>query len=341
MRRWSLALAALSALGTTGCDLADLNSSKNGSDSPGAGFYRAPQSDPPSSAQSRVYEDLRQAQDTAQYAGPSEGDSGRRSFDGDQRSFVDMGDADRDAVVQAPGGGRGYRPRATQTAFSDYRRRNFAAEPPAPGNTGRGGSFTDTVRDSYHSSADWAMGKFTNVSLAMGAPWAGKLRNGVPLPPRGEGYYFARYKGNWGTDALVRGIQWMGGRMKAQGHQPMEVWDLSNEDGGRIRGHKSHQNGCDVDIAFYRTSQGFDTKRNWDLLVSALENPHFQVSDVFVASYLRGRLLQYGQKNFGPNDAMVKRAAAVMSHEPNHEDHFHVRIFPPKPGPAPTQVVKI
>lgn len=340
MRRWLSVAAAVLNLGLAGCDWEEIKKHFAGKEGASAsermGLLRTPSQ--PRPEQASAAEEARRIEQAYQYIGADQDDPGRRSFDGDARSYVDMGeDLQTAGVVQASWNGQGARPRAASVAFSDYRFRAAAAAPPSPSSTRREPGFLDRVRDNYHTIADWTGQQFTNVSLALGAPWAGRLKNGVPLPPRGEGYYFARYRGNWGTDALVRGIQWMGSRMKALGHQDMEVWDLSNKDGGQIRNHKSHQNGCDVDIAFYRTSRGFDTARNWDLLVSALENPHFQVSNVFVAGHLAGQLVKHGQETLGPRHPLVLKARSVMSHEPNHEDHFHIRIHPPRPGPVVVQ----
>lgn len=336
MKRWSLVLAVLAAGGMTGCEWADQLAGRASTDkfAGGSGLLRAPDPQRRNRAELRVAQDLERADASSRVVGV-EGDPGRATFDGNPLSYVEPA---QEGAVLASWGGLGTQARANPASLytAGYTPRgNFSPPPPSPAPVPapRTTGIPDTVREGYHQTMDWLNEQFTKASTAVGAPWAGSLRNAVSLPSRGEGFYFARYNGRWGTQALVRGLVWMGAQMKAKGNPDMEVWDLSNKDGGKIRRHRSHQNGRDVDIAFYSDRNGFDTARNWDLLVSVLENPHFRVSNVFVASYLEGKLIRHAQQTLGANHELVRRARSVMSHEPHHEDHFHVRIEDPDGQP--------
>ena len=139
-------------------------------------------------------------------------------------------------------------------------------------------------------------------------------------------------------------------------HHPqsvLRVGDFSLEHGGPIPGHHSHQNGRDVDLGFYAldtrnrpvissqflafdgagqavSSRGirFDDARNWTLLNALLTNPRAEVRSIFVAFWLRTRLLRYGE-SIGSAKSVLERAAAIMMQPPNaepHDDHFHIRI---------------
>jgi penicillin-insensitive murein endopeptidase len=129
------------------------------------------------------------------------------------------------------------------------------------------------------------------------------------------------------------------------------VGDLSLERGGPIAGHHSHQSGRDIDVAFYATDAGgrpttaaaflpvdargrapggarFDDARNWSFLQALLTDGRAEVRSVFVAAWLRDRLLRQAERAGAPKE-LVARAAAVMSQPPDaepHHDHFHVRI---------------
>jgi len=140
------------------------------------------------------------------------------------------------------------------------------------------------------------------------------------------------------------------------------VGDFSGKEGGPLVGHSSHQNGRDVDLGFYVQSdkkkpvfvekffpfdrQGhhigppslwFDDRRNWALLEALLLDSKAEVRAVFVASWLKVRLLKQAQDLHAPKE-LLERAAAVLMQPPNsepHHDHFHVRIACPtsqKPG---------
>ncbi|HEU4412340.1 MAG TPA: penicillin-insensitive murein endopeptidase [Polyangiaceae bacterium] len=131
------------------------------------------------------------------------------------------------------------------------------------------------------------------------------------------------------------------------------VGDLSLEHGGPIAGHHSHQNGRDIDVGFYTADAGgkpmltssflpfdaqgrattapgvrFDDARNWSFVRALLTDGRAEVRAVFVANWLRDRLLREAERQGAPRE-LVARAAAVMMQPPDaepHHDHFHVRI---------------
>lgn len=232
----------------------------------------------------------------------------------------------RDAVASRPSGNWRNAPRSQMP--SSYRRRTAA--PPAPGPVERGlrqvgrgldrvGEFT---QETYRAGRAWTGDRVSDLSNAVGAPWSGGLRRGVQLPTQGAGFRFVRY-GQWGTARLVNGIQHIGRQLSRAGAPAMQVGDMSYKNGGPIRRHKSHQNGRDVDIFFINGRGGFDTASNWLLIRSALDNPHMRVSNVFVSNQKKAALIAYARRI---GDPMASRAASVMSFEPGHDDHFHIRI---------------
>jgi murein endopeptidase len=136
----------------------------------------------------------------------------------------------------------------------------------------------------------------------------------------------------------------------------LEIGELSRRDGGPISSHLSHQNGRDADVGFYLvdldgepihapkfvrfdgtgTSRDdptvrFDEKRNWAFVRAVLEDPHYEVRQIFIYAPLRARLLAYASKVGAPRD-LRNRAAQAMMQPANalpHDDHFHIRISCP------------
>src|SRR6185436_9942578 len=101
----------------------------------------------------------------------------------------------------------------------------------------------------------------------------------------------------------------------------LELGELSRRDGGPIVSHLSHQNGRDADVGFYivdldgepiratrfvrfdGTGAGrddptvrFDEKRNWAFVRAILEDPNYDVRQIFIYAPLRARLLAYAAK---------------------------------------------
>ncbi|MFO0710310.1 MAG: penicillin-insensitive murein endopeptidase [Sandaracinus sp.] len=203
-------------------------------------------------------------------------------------------------------------------------------------------------------------------SASIGYAFHGRLRRGVLLDEsrlvRHAGEY--RSGGNfYGTTELVGLLE----RAAAQVARRLpgarlSVGELSRQNGGAIAGHRSHQNGRDVDIAFYmldgaghpydpygfaafdRNGHGlapnesltFDDARNWELVARLVADADARVQYIFVADTLKNRLLRTGRRRRAPARVLA-RAEAVMvqpTHGHPHRNHFHVRIYCP-PGDRP------
>lgn len=203
-------------------------------------------------------------------------------------------------------------------------------------------------------------------SASIGFAFRGRLRRAVPLEEstlvRHAGEY--RAGGNfYGTTELVTLLE------RAAAHVSrrlpgarLSVGELSRQNGGAIAGHRSHQNGRDVDIAFYmldgaghpydpfafanfdRLGHGlppnesltFDDARNWELVSRLVADADARVQYIFVAETLKTRLLRTARRRRAPA-RVIQRAEAVMvqpAHGHPHRNHFHVRIYCP-PGDRP------
>jgi penicillin-insensitive murein endopeptidase len=184
----------------------------------------------------------------------------------------------------------------------------------------------------------------------------------------------------WGMPGLVALVQRAAHRVAQRFPKSvLTVGDLSAREGGPLPGHHSHQSGRDVDLGFYtrndrgryvvpdkfvafdgsgrasdRSGLAFDDRRNWALVQSLLTDGRTSVRAVFVASWLRARLLKHAASTGAPRELLVRAQTALLQ-PPNaepHDDHFHVRIacvrsqlafchddsvdLGPRPGPAPS-----
>ncbi len=137
----------------------------------------------------------------------------------------------------------------------------------------------------------------------------------------------------------------------------MLVGDLSSKDGGKLSGHVSHQSGRDADVGFYlkdgkgrsflakdfvafnpdgrakdRSDVYFDDWRNWLLVQAWVKDSRAGLSHVFVAAWLKRRLLAYAADK--PAFRKYVPQATVLLKQPEdaaaHDDHFHVRISCPE-----------
>ena len=201
----------------------------------------------------------------------------------------------------------------------------------------------------------------TPATTSVGFAFRGRLRRGVLLEESQTLRYAGEYRdgGNfYGTSELVNLLQ----RAAAQVARRLpgarlSVGELSRRNGGLISGHRSHQNGRDVDIAFYmrdahehafepfgfanfdrnghglvpNESLSFDDARNWELVSRLVSDADARVQYIFVAETLKQRLLRTARRRHASR-RIVDRAEAVMvqpAHGHPHRNHFHVRIYCP------------
>lgn len=203
-------------------------------------------------------------------------------------------------------------------------------------------------------------------SASIGYAFRGRLRRGVLLEEsrlvRHAGEY--RQAGNfYGTTELVDLLERAAAHVarRVPGGR-LSVGELSRQNGGAIAGHRSHQNGRDVDIAFYmldgagrpydpygfaafdrhghglspNESLSFDDARNWELVARLVSDADARIQYIFVAETLKIRLLRTGRRRRA-SARVLARADAVMvqpTHGHPHRNHFHVRIYCP-PGDRP------
>jgi LysM repeat protein len=187
-------------------------------------------------------------------------------------------------------------------------------------------------------------------SEAVGPTNRGRLENGVRLPPH-RGYAVRTPALTYGTEETTR---WIVGAFDAvdakfKRTKVVRIHDISDRDGGRLRDHKSHQNGRDADISYYQDecssngcrfddfrSSNLDVARQWTLLEYWLRNG--QVEMIFIDYRLQGKLYRYAKRR-GATKAQLDRwiqyprgkyePDGLIRHFRNHTDHLHVRFVCP------------
>ncbi|HEX3769618.1 MAG TPA: penicillin-insensitive murein endopeptidase, partial [Polyangiaceae bacterium] len=217
------------------------------------------------------------------------------------------------------------------------------------------------ARPHHGTTANLATSPLTAAALrfgrSVGSPTAGHLLGGLHLVET----EYLRVEPNdltgdvrWGLEPLVLMIDRAARSVRR--HYPgtvTSVGHLSRDGGGDIDGHRSHESGRDADVGFFvRGASGkqllaphfvafkadgtapswpgayFDDAKNWTLVSSMVADPEANVTHVFVASWIRARLLAYAERAGTP--AALRMRAAELMQQPRgalpHDDHFHVRI---------------
>lgn len=111
----------------------------------------------------------------------------------------------------------------------------------------------------------------TGKAQSIGAYSGGCVVGALPLPADGAGYRVMRLSSRrfYGHPVLIRFIQALGERVAAEELGVLLIGDLGQPRGGPIPlGHRSHQNGLDVDIWFHLL---FDTQHK---RLSSAEREH-------------------------------------------------------------------
>ena len=176
---------------------------------------------------------------------------------------------------------------------------------------------------------------------SVGVPWNGELRHGEALPA-GDGYRIRRPARAYGASYVVDHLTHAIGEVRAlyPDVHTLAIGDLSQQGGGRIGDHHSHQSGLDVDVGFYFTrvpagypdtfvtaNADFDLEANWALLTAFARTADLPtgVQVIFLDKDVRARLYRYAHAR-GTPDRDLDAVFGLVQHWPNHADHFHVRF---------------
>lgn len=187
------------------------------------------------------------------------------------------------------------------------------------------------------------------LTLSIGEPYNGRLVNGIPFPTHMGGYTIRNPDLAYATPELIgsllEAIEAV--REKYPNTVDLFIGDFSGPSGGRLKGHKSHQNGRDVDIGMYAignqpldrftpmNADNLDVPKTWTLIEALIRTGRVQY--LFVDRKIQKMLFKYAlSRGFDEallnrlfNDVGGKAADAAIRHEPRHKDHIHVRFDAP------------
>lgn len=190
------------------------------------------------------------------------------------------------------------------------------------------------------------------VGQSRGTPSHGWLHKPTQLP-RSSHYYRRRPERTYAAahliDHTLNAIH--EARQRFPSAHRLAIGDLSDQDGGPLSGHASHQSGRDIDIGFYyrkvpagypeefvnATTDNFDADATWALLepfVRSAGKPG-GIEKIFIDYEVQGWLYEAARRDGWSKSRLVDvfqypdgRYAkhGVVRHEPNHRDHMHVRF---------------
>ncbi|MCA9520808.1 MAG: penicillin-insensitive murein endopeptidase [Myxococcales bacterium] len=188
----------------------------------------------------------------------------------------------------------------------------------------------------------------TAPALSIGRPSRGHLVNGEQLPP-GYGYIVRNPEKSYGTNKTISHIIHCVRMIKRRFRRAPKVviGNLSRKGGGRLRPHKSHQSGRDVDIAYYYrgndgtcklkvvTPKTLDVRITWALMHCFLRTR--DVKTMFVDYGLQKPLYQIARRYYRRRQISTlfqypngRGRDATIKHAPGHNHHFHVRFKCPR-----------
>lgn len=191
----------------------------------------------------------------------------------------------------------------------------------------------------------------------VGKAHAGKLVGGTRLPA-GQGYFIRRPDKAWGANHTVHNVRKAIELVRARHGKlhALAIGDLSARAGGKIPEHRSHQSGRDVDVGFFfskrprnypaefavATAQNLNYAATFELVATfaAMADADNGVERIFLGYNTQRLLYRWAERNGVPPRELGRMfqyphgagaATGIVRHEPNHDDHLHVRFKCP-PG---------
>ena len=167
---------------------------------------------------------------------------------------------------------------------------------------------------------------------SVGRPNGGRLVDGVALP---AGPYVIRFDWQkfgsaltvWNLARVLRAF-----RSETGFEGELFVGAMSRRNGRRLRPHRSHQSGRDVDVrlpamphadGFKLETDEVDWHATWALVDAFVRTGDVQV--IFLERNLRRRLRRAGLA-LGADDERIERVRGSIRHSPGHTAHVHVRF---------------
>lgn len=178
-------------------------------------------------------------------------------------------------------------------------------------------------------------------------PRRGELIHARKLP-EDEAYYIKRSHHVYGTARTIRLIGEVVDRYesRAKGGPLLRIGDISKKSGGPMKGHRSHQEGRDLDIGLVlqgkladrkhfsgANANNIDLRRTWILVEEFLATG--EIRYIFLDYNVQKLLYEYA-KGHGVSERKldeyfqyprgIGRNHGIIRHWPGHKNHLHVRF---------------
>jgi len=182
-------------------------------------------------------------------------------------------------------------------------------------------------------------------SMSVGSPNRGALVNAVQFPNSSPMWHVTDPDHAWATRESIEFVEHAIKRVNElyPDSPPLYVGNFSAHRGGKLRPHKSHQSGRDVDLGYYyvsdsvwyrqATSKNLDRARTWALLSTLLRET--TVEYVFMDRSIQPLLHDYALAH-GEDPEWLSRMFdgtpgkdSVIRHAVGHATHMHVRFENP------------
>ncbi len=187
-------------------------------------------------------------------------------------------------------------------------------------------------------------------SRSVGSPTRGSLRDACCLPESGPGFVTTS-ENRCATDETIRLLLYAIGEVMREfpSSPPVVIGALSRPQGGRLKPHKSHRSGRDVDIGYFaagdrplRTfanlrADEIDFDKTFYLMAALIATG--RVDFLFVNYKLQPRFIEAARR-LGYDDEQIaylfqypkgrKSRTGLIRHARGHLRHFHVRFACPR-----------
>lgn len=186
------------------------------------------------------------------------------------------------------------------------------------------------------------------LSQSVGAPNRGRIENAAAFPS-GEGWVMRSWRPrSYATRQVVTELalsltEW---HERYPDAHPVKLGELSKRGGGRVRPHKSHRSGRDVDVGYVMlqpdeghrfvavTDDNMDAEATWGLIQRLLAGGH--VETIFVANSVQAQLVPLAAATMSDAEqqatfsvlaegARAKKKATLKAVR-GHDDHMHIRF---------------
>lgn len=181
--------------------------------------------------------------------------------------------------------------------------------------------------------------------MSLGRIHGGALLNAVKMPEN-EAWIIRQENAAWGTQETVDAIAHCITKVNERFDEtpPLYIGHVSRKKGGRFRPHVSHQNGRDVDLAYYyknddswytyATAKNLDRARSWALVRCFITDTDVEL---ILINHSVQRLLREHAEEIGEDDHWLDQVFGgktstlrpLIRHARGHGTHIHVRFFSP------------